>query len=407
MSTRQPLAAWLYGTRIATLSESYDGRLKWNWTPEALDRWAPGTRVLGAKMPIGANVPPPMVKTWLEGLLPEGNARTNRAMDFGIGYDDTFALIRALGRDTAGAAVFAPVDTDAPERTGHYEAIELSEVAQKLRDADRHSPSEPGETRDSSTLPGMVPKITLHREADQWMACKDGAPSTWIIKRAPDGDYADTESLCLDLAGRVGLTNIRTEMLELEDQRAIAVSRYDRRPNDPWSRIHQEDLAQATGLNTDDPNRKFQWGGKMPSLKHAADVLEYDGASRDGLLALATFSVLVGNSDMHAKNISFLRHPDGLTELSPAYDIGMHMYRDGTERRSALDVNGKIYMDQIRPEDLVAEGRSWGMPARRATAVVTSTIEATQECLDDVSEASHRGVSDQAWTGLRSRIRSF
>ena len=43
--------------------------------------------------------------------------------------------------------------------------------------------------------------------------------------------------------------------------RAIVVSRYDRVVSDgPTERIHQEDLAQALGINTSDPERKFQRG---------------------------------------------------------------------------------------------------------------------------------------------------
>lgn len=136
-------------------------------------------------------------------------------------------------------------------------------------------------TGESSTLPGMVPKIVLHRAEDEWFACKDGAPSTWIIKRATAAeagvaDVVDTEVACLALARIVGLTTVQAEILEGHGVRGIAVSRYDRDERTGFERLHQEDLAQALGLNTQDPNRKLQWGAKTPSLQQGAGVLTLD-----------------------------------------------------------------------------------------------------------------------------------
>ena len=51
-----------------------------------------------------------------------------------------------------------------PSRAGHYEPLSLGEVAERIKNADKHSPADPtGATGESSTLPGMVPKIVLHR----------------------------------------------------------------------------------------------------------------------------------------------------------------------------------------------------------------------------------------------------
>lgn len=90
------------------------------------------------------------------------------------------------------------------------------------------------------------------------------------------------------------------------------MSRYDRVETVKGiRRLHQEDLAQAVGINTNDPVRKFQRGNLAPSLHSAAQVLRGGGSEPDRLLALVTFNHLIGNTDFHAKNISFLRHADG------------------------------------------------------------------------------------------------
>jgi serine/threonine-protein kinase HipA len=404
--TRDPLEIWIYGTRTARLQEDFAGRISLEWTPEAEARWGRGGRVLSAKLPIATRPVDVLVRNYLDGLLPEGDARVNQALTAGVAPDDTYALIRVYGRDTPGAAIFVPAGSADPTTVGRYEPLTSSAVAERLRRADEHLPSSLDRTVESSTLPGMVPKITLHRDGGQWFACKAGAPSTWILKRggSTDSDIADvvdTEVACLALARQMGLTSIAAEVIDFGDIRAIAVSRYDRDPDN--SRVHQEDLAQATGLNTQDPNRKFQWGSRMPSLLDAAGVLRLDGGNPDRLLRLVTFSFLVGNTDMHAKNISFLRHADGSVDLSPAYDIAMHLHHPRDNRRSALDVNGKFLIEELTIDDVVAEGEAWRLPARRSRRVVTETVRALADALAGIDRAEHPGVAPAAWSVVEQR----
>lgn len=408
-----PLAIWLYGTNVATLT---DGRaIELTWTEEAYDRWGGGSRVVSNVLPIstpGHGPHPRAVKAFLDGLLPEGNARLNYAMDAGLVSSDTYGLISRYGRDTAGALVFQPIAEPEPTRVGWYEPLGAAEVGQRLLHAERHAPSDPSARGiESSSLAGMQPKITLHRSEGQWQACRSGAASTWIVKLAhPAGsaaeDVVDTEVLAIDLARAVGLTTITAELADFSGVRAIVVSRYDRRETAAGiERIHQEDLAQALGLNTGDPTRKFQRGNAVPSLRAAAQVLRDGGGEPDKLLALATFNHVVGNTDFHAKNLSFLRHPDGTASLAPAYDTALHMHHGG-ERLSALDVNRKFRMAEIGTDDLIAEGRSWGLPDRRARIVVTETVDELAALLDGLDPADYPSVAPDAIDTARTRAGS-
>jgi len=411
VSGREPLAVWLYGTQVAVLS---DGRgIELTWTAQAYERWGSNARVVSNLLPItGGGCPhPARVAAFLNGLLPEGNARLNYAMDAGLASEDTYGLINRYGRDTAGALVFQPVDEPEPVRVGHYEPLSEAEAGQRLLDIDQHSPTDPQlRGSESISLAGMQPKIGLHRDASGWQACKAGAPSTWIIKLAHPADsraadVVDTEVLSLDLAPAIGLTTITAEILDLAGVRAIAVSRYDRFDTvDGVRRIHQEDLAQALGINTNDPVRKFQRGNLTPSLKQAAQVLRDGGSEPDRLLALVSFNHLIGNTDFHAKNISFLRHSDGTATLAPAYDTAMHLHHPGANQLSALDINGKYRMGDISTDDLLAEGMSWGLPARRARAIVTGTVEKLRAALDAVEVDRYPNVPETALTTVRDRL---
>jgi serine/threonine-protein kinase HipA len=405
---------WLYGTRIAGLRET-DGTLELAWTDEGYDRWGSGSRVMSHLLPLSvpASAPhPARVKVFIDGLLPEGHARTNYAIEAGLRPEDTYGLIAKYGRDTAGALVFQPPDEPEPVAVGRYRILAEAELGQRLRDAHRHAPGGASERgRDSSTLAGLQPKITLHRnEKGQWEACLDGAPSTWIVKVAqPEGsaaaDVVDTEVLSLDIARATGLAAAQAEIHTFDGVRAIAVRRYDRRENAAGlNRIHQEDLAQALGLNTEDPLRKFQRGNRMPSLAHAAEVLRSSGSEPDDLLRLTTLNYALGNIDAHAKNISFLRHDDGTATLAPAYDIAMHLHHDDEEHRCALDINGKFRYADIDARDLVTEGGGWGVPAKRAERIVRETLDAARAAVDAVDLTDYPGVSGEALETVRRRV---
>ena len=412
--TRPSLAVWLYGTRLAELAEDTQGRLLLKWTSSGYQRWGTGSRVMSYLLPIArSSVPsPPRVKAFVDGLLPEGTLRTNWAIDLGIDPDDTFGLIARYGRDTAGALVFTSRDESEPDRAGAYEPISGKEAGQLLRAATRQSPAEVGGVQ-STSLAGMHPKIAVHRVGGEWLRCRAGAPSTWILKLgASEGaaaDVLDTEVLCNELARRIGLATTKAEIVHLGDVRAIAVERYDRviAPDGSIARIHQEDLAQTLGLNTSDPDRKFQRGRKLPSLLAAANVLRAGGADGIPLLRLMTFSHLVGNTDMHAKNISFIRREDGTATLAPPYDVSSHMHHRATERISALYVNDKARMDEITTRDLSEETRSWRLPGLlNREFEIGSLGQKLDAALARVDRDAHPGVSDEAFDTIKDRVQA-
>ncbi|HRD60238.1 MAG TPA: HipA domain-containing protein [Nocardioides sp.] len=413
MAAPSALDLWLYGTHVAVLTRDDRDRIALEWTDAALDRWGATSRVVSNLLPLGEELRPPRVKAFFDGYLPEGTARVHHAVEAGVEAADTFAMVGVYGRDLAGALIAVPAGDSPNPSDPHYEPISLAQVRQRLENASHHTGRL--DARDSfASLPGMVPKITLHREGSQWFACRGGAPSTWIIKRGhPEGsparDVIDTEVLALRCAARIGLGSVQAELLELDGVRAIAVSRYDRRPpshDRGLGRIHQEDLAQAIGLNTDDPNRKFQRGrSQLPSLRLAAEVLTSSGTDPDSLVALTTFNIALGNTDMHAKNISFLRSPRARAQLAPAYDVSMHLHGGDHSGQFALQINAKSYVEDVAVSDLISEATSWGVPRHRVVESISTTLDNLSTALrTERSEFPHSGVSDLAWSTALKRV---
>ena len=402
------LDAWLYGRHVATISPGPAGRVQLHWTDTPGSRWGYGARVLSHLLPVERTPPlPARVNVWLGGLLPEGRTLVHLAHEAGVDPDDTLAFLAHYGRDTAGALVLVPEGSPAPERGGTLTPVSDTQVGDLLRRAAANAVTK--ESLDS--LPGLEPKITLARTADgRWATRSGGAPSTHILKVSrPAGDtfdLIDTEAACLDLARRVGLTTIDAHVTAFDGARCIVISRYDRvqQPDGRIDRLHQEDAAQALGLATKDPNRKFQRGRRLPSLAATAHVLLEDGTEPDDLLRLTTLNVAVGNTDAHAKNISLLRHENGTVELAPAYDISMHAHSAASNGLSAMDVNGRTRLADITADDLVAEGNGWGLPRRRAVRAVATTATGLVHALEAIDRDTHPGVSDAAWATVETRV---
>lgn len=411
MSARpEALDVWLYDTLVARL-DPHQGRVRLTWDGAAAEAFGLGSRAMAHLLPIQVPSQRPhdlAVAVFLAGLLAEGHLREHLALEAGVTSDDIFGLVAAYGRDTAGALVFVPAG-QAPT-AGRWEAVTDADIAALLRAAGRFAPG----GIDSISLTGLQPKIALRLQDSTWYRCRDGAASTHILKLGakhgePLEDLIHTEAACLDLARRIGLTTVEAHVQTFDGTPALVVSRYDRStaPDGSVTRRHQEDAAQALGINTSDMNRKFQRGKTLPSLKAIAKVLRDGGSEPDQLAALTTFNLAVGNSDAHAKNISVLRHRDGFAELAPAYDVSAHAQYPTFSGLFAMDVNGKTRMPEMTGADLITEASHWPLSARRARRAVEGTLARLRDALRDLDRDRHPGVTPQAWAHIGGRTRQL
>jgi serine/threonine-protein kinase HipA len=217
-------------------------------------------------------------------------------------------------------------------------------------------------------------KIVLARTGEGWNRVIDGWPSTHILKPA-SRDYPTSiydEEFGARFARAAGLTSFPTWIEEFAGVPAVVIERYDRSPDAPQGRIHQEDFSQVLGAAGTQKYQKY--GGKV-SLERIARVLSAAGdrGSLERLFKLVVVSVAVGNLDLHAKNLSLLHLPGGAMTLSPAYDVvpQVHQPNDG---EVALAVGGEYRHAAITLDHLVAEGRTWRLAEAADLAEETLTI---------------------------------
>ena len=390
----EELAVWLYGAKVAAVDQDRSRRPRLTYTDEALRRYQGGTPLLSMTLPVRPErFPQGVTRSFLDGLLPEGDSRRAIADDFRLRADDTYGLIRALGRDCAGAIVIQPYDDSAPPSatTTTAEPLdedELAEVVGNLRSA----PLGVG-GRVRVSLAGVQEKLLLARLPDgRWGQPVDGTPSTYILKPEIRGfpQAVENEAFCMRLARHLGLPVAEVETITVKGRALLVVARYDRvvDPAGRVERIHQEDFCQATGTP---PDQKYQEDGGPPLRTIARMLGNIDPDSLATLLRAVTLHVLIGNGDAHAKNFSLLHEPSGALRLAPLYDVMSTLFYD--------DDHLAMYIDQVRKTDRVTlerlsnEALSWGISPGRASDIISALVDAVPAAVE-AAQAETPGLPD-------------
>lgn len=389
------LAVWLYGSKVAAVDQDRSHRPRLTYTDEALRLYQAGTPLLSMTLTVRPErFPQGVTRSFLDGLLPEGDTRRALADDLRLRADDTYGLIRALGRDCAGAIVIQPEDDSAPPPTTTSTAEPLDEDAlAELIGNLRSTPLGVG-GRVRVSLAGVQEKLLLTRLPDGlWGRPVDGTPSTHILKPEIRGypQAVENEVFCMRLAHHLGLPVAAVETITVRGRAVLVVSRYDRfvDPDGHVERIHQEDFCQATG---NPPDRKYQEDGGPPIRTIARMLSNIDPDSLATLLRAVTLHVLVGNGDAHAKNYSLLHEPSGALRLAPLYDIVSTLFYKDDQLAMYIDDVRKT--DRVTLESLINEASSWGMNPSRASRSISPLLDAVPAAVE-AARAETPGLPDE------------
>ena len=346
---------------IGHVRQDERGKLSFRYHPEWRD--TPGAYPLSLSMPLAAlDHPHDKIEAFIWGLLPDNEYVLDRwAKKFQVSSRSPLALIANVGEDCAGAVQFvrpdrldAVLDAQAPDIAWLTE----TDVAERLRQlrSDNSAWRRPGDSGQFS-LAGAQPKTALLFRDGRWGVPSGRIPTTHILKppSAEFDGHAENEHLCLALARAIGLPTATSAVTRFEDEIAFVVERYDRLITQQGiQRIHQEDMCQAAGIP---PMRKYENEGGpgvtqiLEILRGSSSAPEEDG--RTFLDAIA-FNWLIGGTDAHAKNYSFLIAGEGRVRLAPLYDVASILpYEfDAMRIRLAMKVG-----DKYRIRDISA--RSW------------------------------------------------
>jgi serine/threonine-protein kinase HipA len=396
------LVVELYGVRVGTLrgrGRDFDFVAE----PDAIEHFGLDSLVMSVAVPLAvvpARARRARRQNFFREMLPEGRLLTRLAQQADVAEHDVVGLLRAYGRDVAGALQVWDPDLPGEPRTPALERLAEGGVAELLASASSFPlANKPGGGKTS--LAGVQDKIVLARTDDGWARALDGYPSTHILK--PESrDYPTIiydEEYGSRFARALGLATFETWLGEFDGVPALVVERYDRERVDgePPRRIHQEDFNQVLGTRGD---QKYQRYGDKVSLSRIARELAALGEQRalDRLARMAVLSAGLGNLDLHAKNLGLIHHRDGSVELAPAYDVVplRHLPNDG---EVALAVDRTYRHAAVTRSRLVAEIESWGLRA------VGPIVDEVLDVMLDVVRAETPDA--RAYVGLVDDITRF
>lgn len=334
-----------------------------------------------ATRPLRRRLPP-----FFANLMPEGHLREYLASRAGVNPAREFFLLAALGADLPGTVSVRP------EAESSLPPHELP-------------PGPPGATGPLRfSLAGVQLKFSAVVENSGGLTIPaHGIGGSWIVK-LPSLRFdtvSENEFVMLTLARAVGIDVPPLKLLPVASVKgipeqaaalpgnALAVERFDRSPAGP---VHMEDFAQVFGVFPDD---KY----KAASYDNIGSVLwnETGEAGFVEFLRRLVFSVLIGNADMHLKNLSLL-YPDTRTPvLSPAYDLVSTLpYLPGDTL--ALNLGGSKEFDVLTPDRLRRFASRAGAPYSLVAATVREIIERT------LPAWSNLDARDLLPAALRARI---
>jgi serine/threonine-protein kinase HipA len=243
------------------------------------------------------------------------------------------------------------------------------------------------------SLPGAQAKTAFYRDPQtgRWGVPGGRTPTTHIIKPCIPGfeGLVENEHLCQDIAARLGMPAARSSVLTL-DQPYIVVERYDRLPPVPGTefprRIHQEDVCQALGLM---PTRKYQDDGG-PGISQITTLIKRVSADPEAdverFLKANMFNWLIGGTDAHAKNYSFLIDAGDAIRLAPLYDLSSQLPYPGLiTQRVSMKIGDHYDMERVSLTDWQNLARSCDLNEERVTSMLTQMARA----LPAVVSAAH------------------
>jgi serine/threonine-protein kinase HipA len=164
-------------------------------------------------------------------------------------------------------------------------------------------------------------------------------------------------------------------------------------------RLPQEDACQVLGLY---PAAKYRVTTENV-VTTLAEICERGGGSRAvaylRMLRLVAFSYLIGNGDLHAKNVSIRRSPSGAWEVTPAYDLVCTQPYLRWDDPMALDLYGRA--NRLTRAHLIESAGRWGVRPRAAERMLDRLCDRATPWLDRLGTI---GFDEQATERLRALL---
>ena len=306
------------------------------------------------------------IEPFFSNLLPEGTLRDYLARRAGVKAMREYHLLAQLGHDLPGAVRAVAVDAE------ETEADELDEEAAGKQ----------AERALRFSLAGVQLKFSAIKAQGKNGGLTipvTGSGGDWIVKlpSARHPDVPEAEFAAMKLAAKIGIDVPEIDLVPLDQidgipegitrygESAFAIRRFDRGEEGP---VHTEDFAQVFGVFADDKYENASYRQILSVL-----AIETDEQSVVEFVRRLTYSVLIGNGDMHLKNWSLI-YPDRRNALlAPAYDLLSTLaYIPGDD--AALKFHSSREWASYTYDELEAIADKARLPAKLITATAKDVV---------------------------------
>ncbi|MBW3526563.1 HipA domain-containing protein [Shewanella sp. NKUCC05_KAH] len=392
MSTSKKLTLEMY------LGDLIIGELSFDATTDTFavhytEKWQQSGFPLSPTIPLDGPASSSQISMFLVNLLPENKGLDYLIESLGVSKGNTFALIRAIGLDTAGAVAFVPKGTLLPET--QLRPIKAEEVIQRIEDPTMW-PMEIWDGKPRLSVAGVQPKLNLFYNGEEFAFAEGALSSTHIVKFEKYRHLVLNEFMTMRLAKAIGMNVANVDIVHFKDYKVLCVERFDRRymPNEQRVlRRHIVDSCQALGFSVSKKyERNFGSGRDVKDIREGvsfnrlfslAATCRNPVAAKQDMLQWALFNLLTGNADAHGKNYSFFMTPSGM-EPTPWYDlVSVAMYED-FEQQLAMAIDDEFDPNSIYAYQLAAFIDGLDLPRNLLISNLTTIARRIPQAIDGV-----------------------
>lgn len=349
----------------------------------------------------------------LANLLPEGLFPWVDATNDKLSTPNVATFVQASGPEPSGAFSIRQFESDAKHPVDTppiFEQLSDDELNDRIASRSRiHFSFWHG--RYYQSLAGTQDKMQVGLSDGKLYLLDGSLSSTHIIKpeaRDPATPFmVANEHYCMSLASAMGLP-VAPVHIRRTPAPVLVVERFDRK----WSaqsdilkpgtvtRVHTIDGCQAVGAASWE---KYEQGVENPSvgvgfkrLFNLGPLFTNPDEARLFIIRWALFGLLIGNSAVHAKNISFFQTNEGLTP-APMYDLtSTRVYGDAILQKLAVGYGGAFKFEDISEAQMVRFAEDADTPIDQIAFEMSRLATTAQKHFQHLAEADTYTQSEQA-----------
>ena len=240
----------------------------------------------------------------------------------------------------------------------------------------------------SVTVPGVQAKLSLSLNKNRNQPDRFTLVGLWgnYILKPPVEKYLqmpEIEDVTMHMANLCKIKTVPHSLIRLKSgELAYLTKRIDR--DNKNNKIQMEDMCQLTDRLTED-----KYKGSME--KTGKTIMKYSSNPVYDVLIfyeLSLFSFLTGNADMHLKNFSLIHNKNGMTGISPAYDLiatRLLIPEKYDNEETALALNGK--KRNFTAHDFKLFGKSLTLNDKQIENVFSSFKNHINNCINFIDKS--------------------